>query len=395
MSYLINRNPPARFQCLHGLCKFINNNYGTSKSFRMNDIKFNSKTINIHAVCELLVTKKSLGLRYCPYKEKNPLSVSGCGLTNGVLQDTTKSKEVSNTVNALDGLGLISRTKNDLILTDLGKAFAETSYNTAAMHKIIVKAVLNYGMFVGFLAQIKFNFSGKTFNTDELFVGYPTPKEEIIINGRKIVISSGSEKDSNVRTKSCLLAWATTAGFIQPVNLTTKVRVEFAHVDLSDYLLQSNRSLQYYKIIDIPDTLFNNGFITSKPLDYNNLTKNIGALRENNQKESREITMQMEAKIKNRRFAILYSLNQAFSKKVAVNLESLIRFLILYEDEFIVDKTSFQKVMNIELSIAYMAGIPFLLQKDKTLIPLTGLNLSELNLNVPTRILNIVKSFQL
>ena len=34
-----------------------------------------------------------------------------------------------------------------------------------------------------------------------------------------ISISSGSEKDSNTRTKSCLLAWGISASFFHPIDL--------------------------------------------------------------------------------------------------------------------------------------------------------------------------------
>ena len=61
---------------------------------------------------------------------------------------------------------------------------------------------------VGLLGQIQLNQS-QSFKTDELYIGYPnTGQEKVNFLGENIIISCGSEKDSNTRTKSCLLAWA-------------------------------------------------------------------------------------------------------------------------------------------------------------------------------------------
>mgnify|MGYP003994148349 FL=1 len=90
MSYLINRNPPARLQCLHYLCKFINTKYKQGVKFKMKDIKYNPEIDNILNYCNLLESNKLLDIQYCPYKE-NPLNTSGCSLTNGVKDDSTKS----------------------------------------------------------------------------------------------------------------------------------------------------------------------------------------------------------------------------------------------------------------------------------------------------------------
>ena len=391
MAYLINRNPPARLQCLHGLCKLINKKYGFNISFRMKDIKYDSTSLNIHSFCELLITNKSLGIKYCPYK-KNPLNTSGCALTNGVSDDTTKSKEVSNTVNALDGLRFLKRAGNDLKLTALGQQFAETEFNSLQMLSIIQKAVLSYGMFVGMLAQIYFLNKIK-FNSDEIFVGYPNSEEKIIQNGETIIISSGSEKDSNTRTKSCLLAWATTAGFVCPSQILININPKQSHIDSLSYILQKNRNLSVYSVLELPAELFSGKFITSKPLDYKNLTKNTGALRENNQQIIREMTLNVEHKIRNRRFSILYALNNAFANSTCLKINRLIAFLKKFPDEFIVDKSTFDDIIYSEIKIGFMSGIPFSIINDDCLKPLTGLNLTELSIGAPEKILNIMKTY--
>jgi len=136
---------------------------------------FDTKNKNIHQYCDLLVKDESLNLKYCPYLE-NPLSDAGCNLTNGVLSDSTKRKEISNTVNSLDALGLLKRIDRNLQITELGLLFAKTKYKSAKMHDIIKKAVLNYSLCVGVLHQIK-ELDKQEFATSEIYVGYPSTNE--------------------------------------------------------------------------------------------------------------------------------------------------------------------------------------------------------------------------
>ncbi|PQJ32401.1 hypothetical protein BST92_10900 [Nonlabens arenilitoris] len=93
-----------------------------------------------------------------------------------------------------------------------------------------------------------------------------------------------------------------------------------------NYTLAKKRNLRKYKITNFPDYLFNGNHIVTKPLDYNNLTKNTGALRENNQAKIRELTLKVEPKIKNRRYAIIYALNKAYLEKTTLDFDTLIDF---------------------------------------------------------------------
>ncbi len=381
MSFLINRNPPARLQCVHSLCKFIEHKMGVGVIFRMSDIKFNPDAVNIHKFCDLLIENKELGIRYCRYKD-NPFSTSGCSLTNGVFDDTTKSKEVSNTINSLHALGFVERIGNNLRLTPAGSIFSKTIFNSKEMLEILQNSVLRYGLFVGMIFQI-YNLDKEEFDTAEINVGYPKANEKILYNGNMVTISSGSEDDSITRTKSCLLAWATTCGFIYPIPIINTLDTEKPHVSSADFILQNNRNCRKYKFLKIPVNLFNGNFTTEKPLDYNNLTKNIGALRENNQKEIRELTLAVKPKIQNRRLAILYLLNKAFQSKLTLNVNSLVQFMLSHEDLFVIEKSNINDTIWEEINIAFISGIPFSIESDNELRPQTGLNLVELTLNAP------------
>lgn len=395
MAYLINRNPPGRLECLHNLIKFISNKYNIGEQFNMKDIKYDPAEDNILNHCNLLKSNNLLNIKYCPYKD-NPLNTSGCSLTNGVNDDTTKSKEISNTVNALDALGFLYRKKRNIELTTEGLLFSKTDFNSIEMLNIIRKAVSGYGMFIGFLAQIKL-VERTNFDTNEIILGYPKSDEKIYYEGNSIIISGGSESDSNTRTKSCLLAWGVSCGFFIPENLDN---INYDSNTLyqkvtRDYTLAKKRNLRKYKVINFPTNLFEGNHIVTKPLDYNNLTKNTGALRENNQAKIRELTLKVEPKIKNRRYAIIYALNMAFLAKTSLDFDSLINFLNDYPELFIVNQDSFEDIMYSELNIAFMVGTPFEVIENNKLKPLVGVDMDEVNIGAPSSLINIMNKFKI
>ena len=394
MAYLINRNPPARIECLHNLCKFIYSKYGTDNIFSMKDIKYNANGENVFLYCHLLITNTSLNLKYCPYKN-NPINKSGCSLTNGVIDDTTKSKEVSNTINALNALGFLNRRGRKISLTNAGELFFKTDFSSRDMLLIIQSAVLNYGMFVGLIAQLKL-LNKTDFDTNEIILGYPISDEKIIKDGVMIKISSGSERDSNTRTKSCLLAWGVSCGFFIPKNLNNKHSNKVLHqITTRDYILSKNRNLRKYSLLNFPENIFKKKFIVSNPLNYDNLTKNTGALRENNQAKIRELTLLVEPKIKNRRYSIVFALNLAYVNQLELNFDELISFTSKYPNHFVVNESSFIDVMYSDLNIAFMVGIPFEVLKNGNLKPLVGINMLEVSKGAPQILLDIMSGFKI
>ncbi len=389
MAFLINRNPPARAQCLHALSQFAIKKFPNEGSeFSMSDIKYNPEVgeINIFQFCRLLKTDADLGIQYCPYKT-NPLSRSGCGLTNGVLEDSTKSKEVSNTVNAMHSLGLFHRNQRRIRITELGRKFAKSQVNSDQYISIFRESLLKNGLMIGLLGQLYIK-QLKLFRTDEIYVGYPnTNQESIVVKGERIIISSGSERDSNTRTKSCLLAWGITANFFAPSKYS-----DDSFLRKNDYVNSTSRQEHSYTILDFPKYIFVKKFVTNKPLDYKNLTKNTGALRENNQEKVREITLSVEHKIQNRRLAIILALNSAYQKGATLDLDELILELKKYPDYFVIDNSSFENIMEDEVKIGFVVGLPFSFTDDGKLKPLTSVDISELTLNAPSKLVDLIKS---
>lgn len=388
MSYLINRTPPARLRCLYYLLQLAYGKFGLSE-FYMGNLLFDEKTENIHKYCKLLKNNKQLHIKYCPYLQ-NPLSSAGCYLTRGLIDDSTKSKEISNSVNSLDALGLIDRVGRKLKVTELGEKFAKTNFESDNWVEIVREAVCNYGLSVGLLFQIK--NCGDVFNVNSLNVGYSSANESVLVGEEQVEISSGSQNDSNTRTKSCLLAWFTTAGFIVPEPMKLEVNYSSSHIDTNNYITGSTtRNGNKYIKVNIPD-IFTGNFVTNKPLDYQNLIKDVKALRENGQENSRQKTMEFSHIIRNRRYAILICLNYCFENNFLLNFKKFVNELKKFEKYFIINIDSFESVMTSEFGIANMAGIPFEVVGDNLLKPVIGINLDVLSYGAPTDLVDLINN---
>ena len=382
MAFLINRNPSARLRCLHSIIKLIYKNYSTTKSFTLSNLKFDPAQSNIYSFCDILLQNSNLEIKYCRYK--GPLDQSKCSLTNSVNLDSTKSKEVSNTVNSLHGLGFVTRSQSgEILLTDLGKLFASTKFNSPQMLKVIRQGVLNYGPFVGIIGQLYLKNKG-FFDSQELEVGYPSTNEKVKYNNHAITISSGSQSDSNTRTRSCLLAWGISAGFFAPTHLAN-INPNNAHIETEDYVLQDSRNSRKFRIIKLPE-IFDSAFITNRTLDYKNLTKNEKALRENNQEEIREATMQASYKINNRRFLILYLINKSFLQNKTIKLKDIVSALMGRKDLYVINEDETTRIVEIELKICNSAGLIFEKEMD-SIKPLNGINQTELQLGLPIEVM--------
>ena len=390
MAFLINRTAAARIECLHALAQLIVAKFGTyGKEFHLKDVKFNRNSENIHSYCTLLREDDIVGC-YCRFKE-NPLDDAGCSITNGILSDSTKSKEVSNTINAMHALGFVERTGRKIKITSFGVRFAKAKYGTEEMQEIIKKAVLNYGPVVGVLSWIQSNYKeGERFNTNEITVGYPEPTEYVDHNGELVLLSAGSTQDSNTRTRSCIIAWLTTAGYIKPANIKPSGS-PYAHIAFREYINREHRMEQIYEVVEFPIIEK-----TERPLSYDNLTKMNFCLRENGMTSVREATRFYEEKIKNRRFAILYLLNLAYENQTTISVNDIVNTMREHPGLFVVSDFELEETINTEIEIAFMAGIPYVIRLNNDsyrLQPLRGLNVKELSEGAPEKLLNTLKDY--
>jgi hypothetical protein len=389
MAELVNRTAAGRIECLYYLLLNLNDRFGLTNSFTLNEAKFSEDRSNVHEHCLLLKDEKNLGIKYCRYFT-NALNKSGCALTNSLEEDLQKQKAVSNSIIALHGLGLIDRDAKNSALTKFGKKFATVDYHSTGSGPLISEAVTQYGPLVGMLGHLFVNKLSK-FSTADISVGYPNSGDEIKIENRTVKISVGSQSDSNVRTRSVLLAWAVAGGFIEPASWGNKTRPE-AHLEFRDYLLREKRTDKFYKVTPKVSEFFDRRNVISRPLDYEHLIKDIDSLREKGQEEIRNETKKQAHKIRSRRFAIIYLLNKSFLSGASLDFEKLINFLQKNPSYFVISQTGFKKIMAQELSIAFAAGIPFAL--DGTLMkPLNGVSEEELSRGAPEDLVEVLNSY--
>jgi hypothetical protein len=391
MAFLINRTAAARIECLHALAQLIVAKFGSySKPFNLKDVKFDRDGENIHSFCTLLREDDIAG-HYCRFKE-NPLDDAGCSITNGVLSDSTKSKEVSNTINAMHALGFVERDGRKIRITSFGYKFSVTKYDSEEMYHIIKKAVQNYGPIVGVLSWLQRHYNiGDKFNTNDIKVGYPEPEEYVEYNGERVLLSTGSTQDTNTRTRSCILAWLTSAGFVKPANVRPSDS-PYPQIAYRDYINKEHRMEQVYEIIDFPSVE-----TTEHPLNYDNLTKMNFCLRENGMMSVRDATRYYEEIIKNRRFAILYLLNMAYENNTTIAIDDMIKIMRTYPNLFVVSDYDLEYTINTEIEIAFMAGIPYVLRiigGKSRLQPIKRLNIKELIVGAPEILVNTLKQYE-
>lgn len=390
MSFLINRNPSGRIICLHALLRYLYQRFG-DKSFTLNEMKYDSKSKHrILQTCTLLIKLPSIANTVCPYLE-NPLSAAKCYLTQSIQEDTQKSKSVSDAFNALEGLGFINRTDKGGAITKEGVAFISNDYASSFTLHEIRNGLLKYGPFVGLLYEIS-KSKNNIIKRSDVSLGYPVTDEKIINGGQAIILSSGSQQDTITRTRSVLFIWAITGGFLHPEGIIESKDKNNSHVGMLSYIKEKKWAINKFKILQ--NDIFKSKILVERPLSYNAMTKSTKALRERNQEDVRSLTLKFEPIIKNRRFAIVYCLAKKSEKNENLNYENLIQELIKYPELFVVDKKTFDKVMDQELKIANVAGIPFE-RKDDMLIPMTRLNLRHLEMGVPKSVIkaldNILK----
>ena len=104
--------------------------------------------------------------------------------------------------------------------------------------------------------------------------------------------------------------------------------------------------------------------------------------------------MRVEPKIQNRRFAVLYFLNKAFTNKNYLSLKSLVDFMLKHEDLFIIERSKTYETMCEEINIASFWHTIYNKDNDK-LYPLTGINISELALNAPLELIETLNEYKL
>lgn len=389
MAVLINRNPSGRLICLHALTKTLDKKFD-GNNFTINDLKYdNELSVNITDYCELLTKISSVKEPVCPYLD-NPLSKAKCYLTQSKQYDTQKSKSASDAMNALDGLGLVTRGKENSKLTIQGKSFAKNDFSSKKWLEIAKKAVLGYGPFVGMLYEISKlgNSNPIEVTKSQINIGFPQTKETVRHESKLIPLSIGSQDDTITRTTSVMFSWAISTGFAIPANHNEPKDTSIWHVKTADFIEQQKWLASKYKFF-IPKNLFDGEHYVARPLNYSWLTKSIRALRERGQESIRKVSLVYETRVKNRRFAITYALAKCAEDKINLDFNKFVEALRQEPDYFVIDEQKFKQVMTVESKVAFLCGIPFDYKKG-VMTPLTKLNLEELSKGAPAEVIKKV-----
>lgn len=388
MPSIINRKQTGRLISLHAELKYLKARFN-SHLFELKGLKYDSEAeVNPLQFFELAKTHPTLKITYDPYLE-NPLSAAKFHLTQSIQHDTQKSKSASECLNALEALGWVVREGNLSKLTEAGNKIADLSYSDSRFFKFARESVLGYGVFIGFLFKCmkKMNQDSIVIR-DDIIIGYPNNHESITQNSVVIPLSTGSQSDTVIRTRSALFAWAITTGFSLPKDYKQPDDLKSWHTETLDEIAKKIWTWYKFKMF-IPSDLFNGTFEIKRPLSYKQMTKSTKALRERGQSSIRLATMKAEEKIKNRRFAIVYALANASEKGKLLNYDDLLDALLRYPNLFIVDESGFKNIMNLEKDIAITAGIPFE-DNNNQLKPLTLVKTSVLALDAPKELINVL-----
>lgn len=387
MAYLINRNTSGRLPCLHGITQYIQAAYG-KEYFGINDIKFNPRAkYNIHDFSPCAVKAPDSGIVYCRYLQ-NKYSPSKCALVQSVDYDPQKSKLASDIINALDGMALITREGDKSRLTSFGEKFAATKFNSKEWLILARDAVLNYGPFVGMLIQADLRSKSDNVRRADLEIGYPNTRETMQMGSVEVELSTGSQDDTNTRTRSVLLSYAVNTGYLIPDTLNgPAIHSDMWHKVVNDKIM-AKRWPAYTRFFINRDIFPSSKLTIARPLSYSNLTKSVRSLRERGQEQVRLATMQADEKVMNRRFALAYLLANASNEDKAINFDALTRFMRQHE-EFVVNQGSFEDTMREEIGTAFIVGLPVEV-RGTTLKPLTKIDIGVLSYGAPQAILDKV-----
>ena len=378
MAILLNRKYSSRIECLYYVLKTTLNNY-EKDGFLISDIRYDSEAKdNVINNCKLL--DENLGIQYCPFLD-NPLNDSKCYATQSVDSDTTKAKAASSVVRAWEALGFVNLSKGKFFITKKGEKLVDIDFDEKAWFESVRESVLSYGPILGYLWDAL--EKGESFDSSKLYVSYPLTDEPI-------ELSTHSTKDSNTRTVSMLTSWCLQAGLIEPVNRPNKDGI-LPHVFYRETINAKRLTIRKYKLTQFAkDYLEENPYIEN-PLSYENLNKNVGSLRERNSEDIRNITQQYNHMILNRRFAIIYVLNNV-DKDICFT--DLIKVFKKYYEEFFLPNSKIEDIIQSELGICSLVGLLLNYKTTKCGInieKITKINNDVLSFEAPTEIVKLSK----
>ena len=228
---LINRDPPGRLSCIHAFLKSLCYRFGDGKfkgtdakhieGGQNNPIEFCTCSKEYSPSTTLVKDEK----KYCPFLRAES-SRSYCYLINSNIRDTQKSKAVGEAIQALEALGLCSRTLTNAKrlkyanLTSNGVVIAKYNLFSSESIKYYQKEVVNYGPIIGFLHYLDlYDYEEIRHSEISRNMGRPNNQDLVTLNSRHtLVLNDGDTPDARTRTTGALQAWLTYLGYIHPAD---------------------------------------------------------------------------------------------------------------------------------------------------------------------------------
>lgn len=390
MVVLINRVHTGRAECVYGLLRYLSHHFA-DVSFDMSMMKFDvARVPNLHSFVPCGI--QNAGRFYCGFLE-NPLDEQGCALVGSVTKDSTRSKNVSDFFNLLVALGFITETTTSgartrtARLSDHGLKFASTSFDSPEWTTQLREALLDYGPILGLLARIERTAAGVPISLNSIKMGFVVDPEHVALpDGTIVVPTFESKPDSITRTTSSLLALGVSAGLWVP-EIPVDESVALPQLRYRDYLLSKSRNKRVLRATTSPaipkKTLL-------RPLSYSGLCKNLGSLRESGQGVQREISMKLQSKAQNRRFAVAFALSKSAELSKPFDFDLFVSNLSAHEDEFVVNANEFAPVMRQELRNAEVIGAIWESRSDGLVVGLNEINMKELERGAPRELSGII-----
>lgn len=392
MALLLNRKYGSRLECLYYILTSCYKKFGTTNTFALKDLKYDEDDDkNVHQYCQQL--QNILGRQCCPYLD-NPLNLSKCYATQSVDSDSTKSKAVSDIGGSLEALGFIIRVdKRKYKVSAEGEKWVKSDFNTKKWEDIARKGVLSYGVIIGFLNKIvelpdDFTYQG-------LYLSYPHTTETVLYTNPDgvssyIDISTDSQRDSNTRTMSRLIAWCVAVGLIEPKGITG-TSSPLAHIKYQDFLNKQELTVRNFKKTALCKTLFDHKLDVANPLSYTRLHKNAESMRENGGEDLRNATLENKPKILDRRYVFVYALNYYSKLNQSLDFEKLVRAMENHSVSFFSAGNDASTIMESECEIGDIAGIPFIIENDTMFRAKTTINEKVLNEDAPAASIKLAK----
>lgn len=392
MALLLNRKYGSRLECLYYILTSCYKKFGTTAAFTLKDLKYDENDDkNVHNYCKQL--QNILGRQCCPYLN-NPLNLSKCYATQSVDSDSTKSKAVSDIGGSLEALGFITRIgKRKYKVSDEGEKWVNSSFDSAEWEDIARKAVLSYGVIIGFLNKISelpddFSYQG-------LYLSYPHTTEIVEYtapDGRTsfINISTDSQRDSNTRTISRLIGWCVAVGLIEPKGVAGAAS-SLAHIKYQDFLNKEELTVRNFRKTSLCKSVFHHKLNVANPLSYSRLHKNAESMRENGGEDLRKATLQYKPKILDRRYVFIYALNHYSKLNKSLDFEKLVQVMENHSDKFFSTGNDPATIMESECEIGDIVGIPFTIEHDTLFNAKTIINEDVLNEDAPAASIKLAK----